>query len=57
MESPPYIFRLITNFSVGNVEKYDPRIDSITKLTLEIGSKILPGTYPLVLVKPFPSSR
>jgi len=54
MESPPYIFRDITHFSVGNVEKHDPRVDGIMKVTLEIESKILPGTYPLVLVKPFP---
>jgi hypothetical protein len=54
MEKTPYRFEAITHFSVGNVEKYAPRIDNITKLTLEIGSKIPPGRYPLVLVKPFP---
>jgi hypothetical protein len=54
LEKPPYRFQAITHFSVGNVEKPHPRIDNITKLTLEIGSKIPPGRYPLVLIKPFP---
>ncbi len=53
MERPPYIFRAITHFSIGDVEKYDPRLDEITKLTLEIGSKIPPGRYPIVLIQPF----
>jgi len=54
MERPPYIFQVITHFSFGNVEKFDPKIDCITKLTLEIGSMIPPGRYTLVLIKPFP---
>ncbi|OHB63670.1 MAG: hypothetical protein A2Y77_13290 [Planctomycetes bacterium RBG_13_62_9] len=54
MEKSPYIFRVITHFSVENVEKFHPRIDYVTKLMLEIGSRIPPGRYPLVLIKPFP---
>jgi len=54
MERSPYSFQAITHFSVRDVEKYGPRFDEIRKLTLEIGSKILPGKYPLVLIKPFP---
>jgi hypothetical protein len=54
MERPPYIFRVIAHFSVGNAEKPHPRIDCVTRLSLEIGSKILPGRYSLVLIKPFP---
>ncbi len=54
MEKPPYRFQIITYFSVGDAEKYDPRFEEIKKLTLEIGSKIPAGKYPLVLVKPFP---
>jgi len=54
MEKPPYIFRAITHFSVVNVDTYHPRLKEIKTLTLEIGSKIPPGAYPLVLIKPFP---
>lgn len=54
MEKPPYVFRVITHFSVKNIEKYDPRMENIPKLTLEVGSKSAPGTYPLVLIGPFP---
>lgn len=54
MERPPYIFRTITHFSVTDVQTYDPRLDEITRLTLEIGSKIPPGKYPLILIGPFP---
>jgi len=53
MEKPPYIFQAITHLSVKDVEKVDPRIDCITKLTLEIGSDIPHGRYTLVLIKPF----
>jgi len=53
MEKTPYIFRAITDFSVEDVEKVNPRIDCITKLTLEIGSQIPPGRYSLVLIGPF----
>ena len=54
MEKSPYRFQVITHFSVRDVEKYGPRFEEITKLTLEIGSTIPPGRYPLVLIKPFP---
>lgn len=54
MERPPYIFQLITDFSVADMEKADPRINSIRKLTLRIGAKIPHGEYPLILIKPFP---
>ena len=54
MESTPYRFQAITHFSVVNVEKHDPRLEEITRLTLKVGSKIPPGTYRLVLIKPFP---
>jgi hypothetical protein len=54
MEKPLYRFQAITDFSVGNAEKSHLRIDSITNLTLEIGSNIPPGRYRLVLIKPFP---
>jgi hypothetical protein len=54
MEKPPYIFSDITHFSIREVEKYGPRFEEIRKLALEIASKIPPGRYPLVLIKPFP---
>ena len=54
MEKPPYIFRDVTHFAVGTAERSHPRIDYITKLPLEIESKISPGRHPLVLIKPFP---
>jgi len=54
MEKPPYTFQDITYFSVGDVEKKDPRIDYISKLNLEIGSSIPHGRYSLNLIKPFP---
>ena len=53
MEKPPYVFRIITYFSVGSVEKKNPRIDYITKLTLEIGSELPKGKFSLELTKPF----
>ena len=43
----------ITHFSVENVEKVDPRIDCITRITLNIESRTS-GRHCLVLVKPFP---
>jgi hypothetical protein len=54
MEKPPYEFRKITHFSVGDVEKVDPGIDCITRLTLEVGSELPNGKYSLRLFKPFP---
>jgi hypothetical protein len=54
MEKPPYVFRVITDFSVRAVEKKDPRIDYITKLTLEIVSELPKGKHSLELIKPFP---
>jgi len=51
---PPYEFKIITNFSVGDVEKVDPRTDCITRLTLDIGSNIPNVKYSLILIKPFP---
>ena len=53
MEKPPYVFRVITDFSVKAVEKRKPRIDYITKLTLEIGSELPKGKHFLELIKPF----
>jgi len=53
MEKSPNIFRDITYFSVGDVEIRDPRIDYITRLTLEIGSELPKGKYSLELIKPF----
>lgn len=43
----------ITYFSVENVEMLGPRIDCVTKLTLNIKSRTT-GNHSLVLVKPFP---
>ena len=37
-----------------NVETYSPKQKEIKTLTLEIGSKIPGGRYPLTLIKPFP---
>ena len=54
MEKPPYVFQDITHFSVGAVETVGPKFKEIKTLTLEIGSKIPPGKYPLALIKPFP---
>ena len=54
MEKPPYTFQDITYFSIGDVEKRDPRIDYISRLNIEIGSSIPNGRYTLSLIKPFP---
>lgn len=54
MEKPPLEFKKITHFSVPDTEKVDPRIDCITRLTLEIGSELPKGNYCLELTKPFP---
>ncbi len=55
MEKPPFIFQAVTHFSIVRVEKRSPRSDNITKLTVEIESRIPLGRYPLVLRRPFPS--
>lgn len=55
MEEPPYSFHAITQFSIARVEKGHTRSDNITKLALDIESKIPSGRYTLTLIKPFPS--
>jgi len=54
MGKHPYTFRDITHFSVGDLEKKDPRIDYITNLTLKIESELPKGKYSLKLIEPFP---
>jgi hypothetical protein len=54
MEKPPYVFQVINDFSIKAVEKKKPRIDYITKLTLEIGPELPKGKHSLELIKPFP---
>ncbi len=54
MERPPCIFRSITRFSVADVQTYHPRLDEIARLTMEIGSTTTSGSYPLILIEPFP---
>lgn len=54
MKKPQYNFQDITHFSIVNIEKREPRIDYIEKLTLEIGSNIPPGRFSLGLIEPFP---
>jgi hypothetical protein len=54
MEKPPYEFKVITHFSVRDVEKAKPRIDYIARLSLDIESSIPNGRYSLILFEPFP---
>jgi len=54
VEKPPYEFKIITHFSVGEVERVNNRIDSIASLILEVGSELPKGKYCLKLIKPFP---
>lgn len=54
MEKPPFRFEDITHFSIGGVEKPNPRIHHAVKLSLEIGSRIPSGKYSLTMIEPFP---
>jgi hypothetical protein len=54
MERPPHRFDGITYFAVRGVEKFDPRLDEVEKLTLEIGCGNSSERHLLCLIGPFP---